>query len=94
MEIKPPLPLAVRVGVQTLGIDDVAPDASQEERLVKTPGCTVALRTRDVVKALVTGSAAKAELPSSVAGGQWSRIAAWNPAGYEPDCACPVDWVH
>ena len=40
METKPPIPLAVLVGIQTPDVDDVAHEASLEElgRLVKTLG--------------------------------------------------------
>ncbi len=43
METKPPIPLAVLVGIQTSEVDDVAHDASLEElgRLVKTLGYEV-----------------------------------------------------
>ena len=43
METKPPIPLAVLVGIQTPGVDDVAHEASLEElgRLVKTLGYEV-----------------------------------------------------
>ena len=44
METKPPVPLAILVGIQTPEVDDVAHEASLEElgRLVKTPGYQVA----------------------------------------------------
>ena len=43
METKPPIPLAVLVGIQTPDVDDVAHEASLEElgRLVKTLGYEV-----------------------------------------------------
>lgn len=43
METKPPIPLAVLVGIQTPDVDDIAHEASLEElgRLVKTLGYEV-----------------------------------------------------
>ncbi|MBC7634195.1 MAG: GTPase HflX [Acetobacteraceae bacterium] len=74
METKPPIPLAVLVGIQTQDVDDVAHEASLEElgRLVKTLGYevvgTVSQKREGTGAALLLGSGKLAELAALTGG--------------------------
>lgn len=74
METKPPIPLAVLVGIQTQDVDDVAHQASLEElgRLVKTLGYevvgTVSQRRDGTGAAALLGSGKLAELAALTGG--------------------------
>src|SRR5919199_1326772 len=74
METKPPIPLAVLVGIQTPEVDDVAHEASLEElgRLVKTLGYgvagTVSQRREGTGAGSVLGSGKLAELATLTGG--------------------------
>jgi GTP-binding protein HflX len=74
METKPPIPLAVLVGIQTPDIDDVTHEASLEElgRLVKTLGytvvSTVSQKREGTGAGLLLGSGKLAEL-AAITGG-------------------------
>jgi GTPase len=74
METKPPIPLAVLVGIQTPEVDDVAHEASLEElgRLVKTLGYevvgTVSQKREGTGAGLLLGSGKLAELAAHTGG--------------------------
>ncbi len=74
METKPPVPLAVLVGIQTPAVDDVAHEASLEElgRLVKTLGYevagTVSQKREGTGAGLLLGSGKLAELAALTGG--------------------------
>jgi GTP-binding protein HflX len=74
METKPPIPLAVLVGIQTPEVDDVAHQASLEElgRLVKTLGYevvgTVSQRREGTGAGSLLGSGKLAELAALTGG--------------------------
>jgi GTP-binding protein HflX len=74
METKPPIPLAVLVGIQTSEVDDVAHEASLEElgRLVKTLGyevvSTVSQKREGTGAGLLLGSGKLAELAALTGG--------------------------
>jgi GTP-binding protein HflX len=74
METKPPIPLAVLVGIQTPDVDDVAHEASLEElgRLVKTLGYevvgTVSQKREGTGAGLLLGSGKLAELAALTGG--------------------------
>ena len=74
METKPPIPLAILVGIQTPEVDDVAHAASLEElgRLVKTLGYevvgTLSQRREGTGAGLVLGSGKLAELAALTGG--------------------------
>jgi GTP-binding protein HflX len=74
METKPPIPLAVLVGIQTPDVDDVAHEASLEElgRLVKTLGYevvgTVSQKREGTGASLLLGSGKLAELAALTGG--------------------------
>ena len=74
METKPPIPLAILVGIQTPEVDDVAHHASLEElgRLVKTLGCegvvTVSQRREGTGEGSLLGSGKRAELAALTGG--------------------------
>jgi GTPase len=74
METKPPIPLAVLVGIQTPEVDDVAHEASLEElgRLVKTLGYevvgTVSQKREGTGAGLLLGSGKLAELAALTGG--------------------------
>ncbi len=74
METKPPIPLAVLVGIQTPEVDDVAHEASLEElgRLVKTLGYgvvgTVSQRREGTGAGSLLGSGKLAELAALTGG--------------------------
>lgn len=74
METKPPIPLAVLVGIQTPDVDDVALEASLEElgRLVKTLGYevigTLSQKREGTGAAMLLGSGKLAELAAMTGG--------------------------
>ena len=74
METKPPIPLAVLVGIQTSDVDDVAHEASLEElgRLVKTLGYevvgTLSQKREGTGAAMLLGSGKLAELAALTGG--------------------------
>jgi GTP-binding protein HflX len=74
METKPPIPLAILVGIQTPDVDDIAHQASLEElgRLVKTLGYevvgTVSQKREGTDAALLLGSGKLAELAALTGG--------------------------
>ena len=74
METKPPIPLAVLVGIQTQDVDDIAHEASLEElgRLVKTLGYevfgTVSQKREGTGAASLLGSGKLAELAALTGG--------------------------
>ncbi len=80
METKPPIPLAILVGIQTPEVDDVAHQASLEElgRLVKTLGYevvgTVSQRREGTGAGSLLGSGKLAEL-AALTGGTGEGVA-------------------
>jgi GTP-binding protein HflX len=99
METEPPTPLAVLVGVQTPGVDDLAHEASLEElgRLVKTLGYevvgTLSQKREGTGAALVLGSGKLAELAALTGGsGVVGTMATRSPSkAAEPGETAPDD---